>query len=131
MPSMLRAIGGHGPFLCRDKTSGLRTGTTYANTGGSRTFTSGGSRLFEFEQTGKFVREVGAGLYGLLFAQAVRVDSQDNIWLIDRGSICRRGTDELASAKAELALECISSVQLAGSAGLSPHKKGVRPANSP
>jgi hypothetical protein len=29
---------------------------------------------------------VGAGLYGLLFAQSVKVDSQDNIWLIDRGS---------------------------------------------
>jgi len=63
-----------------------RTGTTYASTGGSRTFTSGGSRLFEFDQAGKFVRELGIGLYGLLFAQGVRIDPQDNIWIVDRGS---------------------------------------------
>jgi DNA-binding beta-propeller fold protein YncE len=63
-----------------------RTGTVSASTGGSRTFTSGGSRVFEFDQTGKFVREIGVGLYGLLFAQALRVDAQDNIWMIDRGS---------------------------------------------
>ncbi|MEQ1949542.1 MAG: hypothetical protein ABL995_20290, partial [Bryobacteraceae bacterium] len=30
------------------------------------------TRLFEFDQTGKFVRELGQGLYGFLFAHAVR-----------------------------------------------------------
>jgi DNA-binding beta-propeller fold protein YncE len=54
--------------------------------GGSRFFSHGGSRLFEFDGTGKFVREVGTGIYGFLFAQAVRVDAQDNIWTVDRGS---------------------------------------------
>ncbi len=54
--------------------------------GGSRFFTHGGSRLFEFDPTGKFVREIGAGVYGFLFAQAVRVDAQDNVWVVDRGS---------------------------------------------
>lgn len=44
------------------------------------------TRLFEFDQTGKFVREIGQGLYGFLFAHAVRVDSQDNIWAVDEGS---------------------------------------------
>lgn len=53
--------------------------------GGSRFFTHGGSRLFEFDATGKYVREVGTGIYGFLFAQAVRIDSQDNIWTVDRG----------------------------------------------
>ena len=52
----------------------------------SRIFTHGGSRLFEFDRTGKFVREIGQGVYGFLFAQAVRVDPQDNIWVVDRGS---------------------------------------------
>src|SRR5271155_3212451 len=36
-----------------------RTGDAYATTGSSRTFVHGGSRLFEFDQTGKFVREFG------------------------------------------------------------------------
>ena len=54
--------------------------------GGSRFFTHGGSRLFEFDSAGKYVREIGAGIYGFLFAQSVRVDAQDNIWAVDRGS---------------------------------------------
>src|SRR6201988_5389752 len=32
------------------------------------------TRLFEFDQTGKYVREIGEGLYGFAFAHAVRVD---------------------------------------------------------
>jgi len=54
--------------------------------GGSRFFTHGGSRLFEFDSTGKYVREIGTGIYGFLFAQSVRIDPQDNIWAVDRGS---------------------------------------------
>jgi hypothetical protein len=57
-----------------------------ATMGGSRFFTHGGSRLFEFDKSGKFVREIGTGVYGFLFAQSVRVDAQDNIWAVDRGS---------------------------------------------
>src|SRR5579859_4989834 len=63
-----------------------RTGAAGATVGSSRTFYKAGSRLFEFDQTGKYVREIGQGLYGLNFAQAARVDSQDNIWLVDQGS---------------------------------------------
>jgi hypothetical protein len=54
--------------------------------GGSRFFTHGGSRLFEFDSTGRYVREIGTGIYGFLFAQSVRIDPQDNIWAVDRGS---------------------------------------------
>jgi sugar lactone lactonase YvrE len=63
-----------------------RTGTPYAVTGGSRVFTHGGARLFEFDATGKYVREIGQGLYGFLVPNSVRVDPQDNIWVVDRGS---------------------------------------------
>src|SRR6266542_3464044 len=35
---------------------------------------SGDTRLFEFDQAGAFVREIGQGVYGLEFAHAVRVD---------------------------------------------------------
>src|SRR4051812_39640688 len=34
---------------------------------------SGDTRLFEFDQAGAFVREIGQGLYGFTFAHAVRV----------------------------------------------------------
>jgi NHL repeat-containing protein len=47
---------------------------------------SGDTRLFEFDQNGGFVREIGQGLYGFVFAHAVRVDAQDNIWTVDEGS---------------------------------------------
>lgn len=63
-----------------------RTGTTLASLGGSRTFTRGGARLFEFSPNGTFVREIGQGVYGFLFAHVVRIDPRDNIWVVDEGS---------------------------------------------
>jgi len=63
-----------------------RTGASHATLGTSRTFYKAGSRLLEFDQTGKFVREIGVGVYGFNNAQAVRIDPQDNIWVVDRGS---------------------------------------------
>src|SRR3954467_9533901 len=63
-----------------------RTGAAHATVGTSRTFYKAGSRLFEFDQAGKFVREIGQGIYGFNFAQAVKIDPQDNIWVVDQGS---------------------------------------------
>src|SRR5207249_2395720 len=47
---------------------------------------SGETRLFEFDQNGNYVREIGQGLYGFEMAHGVRVDSQDNIWAVDEGT---------------------------------------------
>ena len=47
---------------------------------------SGDTRLFEFDQNGTYVREIGQGLYGFVFAHAVRVDKDDNVWVVDEGS---------------------------------------------
>lgn len=63
-----------------------RTGTPYATLGHERTFYHYGSRLFQFDQTGKFVKEIGGGTYGLNYASAVRVDPMGNIWAVDAGS---------------------------------------------
>lgn len=63
-----------------------RTGNASITIGTSRAIAHGGSRLFEFDRTGKFVREIGQGAYGLLQAQQVRVDPQDNIWIVDQMS---------------------------------------------
>src|ERR687892_611703 len=35
------------------------------------------SRLFQFDQNGRFMREIGRGNYGFVMAHAVRVDPQD------------------------------------------------------
>ncbi len=63
-----------------------RVGHAVATLGDERTFYHGGSRLFEFDQAGKFVKEIGQGVYAINFAQQVRVDPQDNIWIVDAGS---------------------------------------------
>ena len=47
---------------------------------------SANNRLFEFDQTGKFVKEIGSGFLGFEFAHSVRVDKDDNIWTVDEGS---------------------------------------------
>jgi len=47
---------------------------------------SGETRLFEFDQTGAFVKEFGIGSYGYSFAHAVRVDKDDNVWAVDEGT---------------------------------------------
>src|SRR3979409_1995368 len=41
-----------------------RTGHPTITIGTARPFAHGGSRLFEFDRNGKFVREIGKGLYG-------------------------------------------------------------------
>jgi hypothetical protein len=63
-----------------------RTGGSFGTEGTSRTFEVGGSRLFEFDQNGAWVREIGHNLYGFTFAHTVRVDPQDNVWVVDEGS---------------------------------------------
>jgi hypothetical protein len=63
-----------------------RTGTPRITTAGARNVSHGGSRLFQFDRTGKFVREIGQNVYGFLQAQQVRVDPQDNVWVVDQMS---------------------------------------------
>ena len=67
-----------------------RGGGPNATLGASRNYINGGARLIEVDKTGKFLREIGAGEndrpYSFLFAQGVRVDAQNNFWIIDRAS---------------------------------------------
>src|SRR5437773_7217130 len=44
------------------------------------------TRLFQFDRTGNFVKEIGKGYYGFEFAHSVRVDKDDNIWTVDEGT---------------------------------------------
>jgi hypothetical protein len=63
-----------------------RTGHPTISLGGSRAFAHGGSRLFQFDRAGKFVRELGKDSYGMMFAQQVRIDPMDNVWVVDQMS---------------------------------------------
>jgi hypothetical protein len=68
-----------------------RGGGPNATIGASRNYINGAARLFEFDKTGKFVRELGGTVpnnrpYVFQFAMGVRVDPQNNIWVIDRAS---------------------------------------------
>ena len=54
-----------------------------ANTNGPA-FGASAAQLLEFDQTGKFVREIGKGLYAWAYAHDVRVDKDDNVWVYDR-----------------------------------------------
>src|SRR6516164_4736838 len=61
-----------------------RTGHPTITIGTARPFAHGGSRLFQFDKTGKYVREIGKDSYGFMVAQQVRIDPQDNIWIVDQ-----------------------------------------------
>ena len=63
-----------------------RTGHPYGTLGDNRTFYRGGSRLFQFDQSGKFVGELGQDVYGFNAAWGLRIDPQDNVWTIDQGA---------------------------------------------
>src|SRR6202165_716487 len=49
-------------------------------------YAASAAQLLEFDQNGKFIREIGKNLYAWSFAHTVRVDQQDNIWATDKGS---------------------------------------------
>jgi DNA-binding beta-propeller fold protein YncE len=61
-----------------------RTGHPTVTIGTARPFAHGGSRLFQFDRNGKFVREIGKDSYAFMYAAQVRVDPSDNLWAVDQ-----------------------------------------------
>ena len=61
-----------------------RTGHPTITIGSARPFAHGGSRLLQFDRNGKYVREIGKDSYGFMFASQVRVDPNDNLWVVDQ-----------------------------------------------
>jgi DNA-binding beta-propeller fold protein YncE len=59
---------------------------TRSNSAGGPAYAATASQLLLFDKTGKFLREVGKGLYAWSYAHAVRFDKDDNLWAIDKGS---------------------------------------------
>jgi len=58
--------------------------TRSGNLGPARGATA--AELFEFDEKGNYVKEWGQNAYGFSFAHAVRVDKDDNVWVVDEGS---------------------------------------------
>jgi DNA-binding beta-propeller fold protein YncE len=44
------------------------------------------AQVLEFGPDGKFIREIGKNLYAWSYAHTVRVDKDDNLWAVDKGS---------------------------------------------
>lgn len=44
------------------------------------------SQLLEFGSDGTFIREIGKNFYGMGWAHNVRIDRDDNIWIVDNGT---------------------------------------------
>ena len=44
------------------------------------------AQILEFGPDGKYIREIGHNLYAWSFAHAIRVDKDDNLWAVDKGS---------------------------------------------
>ena len=86
LDSLVGEVGGVGANSKGQIFVYTRTGHPYATLGDNRTFYRNGSRLYQFDATGKFVRELGQDVYGFNAAIGLRVDPQDNVWTIDAGA---------------------------------------------
>ncbi len=59
---------------------------TRSNSAGGPAYAPTAAQLLEFTANGEYVGEIGKGLYAWSFAHSVRIDKDDNIWAIDKGS---------------------------------------------
>jgi DNA-binding beta-propeller fold protein YncE len=59
---------------------------TRSNSAGGPAYGPAAAQLLEFGPKGEFLREIGKGLYAWSEAHSVRIDRDDNIWAIDKGS---------------------------------------------
>ena len=44
------------------------------------------AQLFEFDASGKFLKEIGQNLFSMGWAHSVKIDKDDNIWIVDNGT---------------------------------------------
>ncbi|HEY5616392.1 MAG TPA: peptidyl-alpha-hydroxyglycine alpha-amidating lyase family protein [Vicinamibacterales bacterium] len=59
---------------------------TRSNSAGGPAYAPAAAQLLEFGPKGEFIREIGRGLYAWSFAHTVRIDRDDHIWAVDKGS---------------------------------------------
>lgn len=71
------AVNSKGRIVVLNHAGSATSGPLYGNAS---------TQLLEFDATGKFVREIGKGVYGLGYAHSVRFDKYDNLWVVDKGT---------------------------------------------
>jgi sugar lactone lactonase YvrE len=59
---------------------------TRSNSANGPAYDAAAAQLFEFGPKGEYLHEIGRGLYAWSEAHTVRIDKDDNIWAIDKGS---------------------------------------------
>jgi DNA-binding beta-propeller fold protein YncE len=59
---------------------------TRSNSANGPAYAPAAAQLLEFDANGQYVHEIGKGLYAWSEAHTVRIDKNDNIWAIDKGS---------------------------------------------
>src|SRR5271167_2030488 len=71
------AVNSKGHILVVNHPGSSASGPLYGNAS---------TQLLEFDEAGKFVREVGRNVYGLGYAHSARYDKYDNLWIVDKGT---------------------------------------------
>ncbi len=71
------AVNSKGQILVLNHPGSATSGPLYGNAT---------TQLLLFDETGKFAREIGRGVYGLGYAHGVRYDRYDNLWVVDKGT---------------------------------------------
>lgn len=71
------AVNSKGDIVVLNHPGSATTGPIYGNAT---------TQLLEFDSGGKFLRELGKGVYGLGYAHSVRFDRYDNLWVVDKGT---------------------------------------------
>jgi hypothetical protein len=70
------AVNSKGQIVVLNHPGSATSGPIYGNAS---------TQLLQFDPNGKFVREIGKGVYGLGYAHSVRFDKYDNLWVVDKG----------------------------------------------
>jgi hypothetical protein len=71
------AVNSKGTVVVLNHPGSATTGPLYGNAT---------TQLLEFDSNGKYIRELGRGVYGLGYAHSVRFDKYDNLWVVDKGT---------------------------------------------
>jgi len=71
------AVNSKGHVVVLNHPGSATTGPIYGNAT---------TQLLEFDATGKFVREIGKGVYGIAYSHSVRFDKYDNLWVVDKAT---------------------------------------------
>ena len=71
------AVNSKGNIVVLNHPGSATTGPIYGNAT---------TNLWEFDSTGKFLREIGKGVYGMAYGHAIRFDKYDNLSYVDKAT---------------------------------------------